>query len=824
MKYVINLNGSIKAYENTEQINQFSVNANKIYVAFDGLNIRDYVPYIAFERADKKTSPLIGMSFCEFTLNDTKYDGACYSFSDAWVTAISGELALSVILKRNKVTIYTSKINLFVSESVDNDDITYIDDVAYNELVSRLYVLETKFENGYVERAERDSLGNVIYETYETKNEAINKLNEVKQYTNAKVEEAKQHTNSSIATLEQNIQDGELIVGKALKDAFGNEISSSYEKKGIAQTYTDNKIVQLKQELLGTNVNEWYDTFSEIAEYIETDKTGATNMLNSILANTNNINVNTQEIAKLEQKLRSKGLTLRESIEYITTNELKGNWLFTNENQISNLQYNFIANNFVDSENNKFKAITFISVENTHYKVVGVTELEQYIELFNPITKTGLAYDKEGKLKDNYYLTFDVENDRILTLLKEVASKIKVSLNIVGDSFTYNGVPVSTTNDCVNLIINELYKPEEDYTTILNGKFKFKTFDSNTIIINSLIYSTNFKDSKGNNFSNIGVHIEENKISIYGDSNTLIYQDVFEISNGVRKHTLSGLATLNSSTIDDSYYIEFEGTNYEPLLQILKDSGVVTKFIPKYSGGNTNAAGFKIQVVESLPIKDISTNTIYLVPNDTDYSNIYNEYIYVNGNWEMLGFKIDLSGYVQLYQLPKRIALKGDNLMGYWKLKDKLPKFVPEVKAEIGYLAQYIGRPYYGIHIKPIFDEYINEYTHFTIYGTRTQGNTGEYEVKLYDSSDRTGVLANEESYLIFGDVENYMLLSVLNEIALRHGKIDQDSDTLIMYDEKHMSQFIFVTQDFLEGYVDENLDEKLGNIESILNTLNGVM
>lgn len=54
-----------------------------------------------------------------------------------------------------------------------------------------------------------------------------------------------------------------------------------------------------------------------------------------------------------------------------------------------------------------------------------------------------------------------------------------------------------------------------------------------------------------------------------------------------------------------------------------------------------------IQVVQTLPVQDISTTTIYLVPKTTTEQNdAYDEYIYVSNAWEHIGSTdIDLSGY-----------------------------------------------------------------------------------------------------------------------------------------------------------------------------------
>lgn len=56
---------------------------------------------------------------------------------------------------------------------------------------------------------------------------------------------------------------------------------------------------------------------------------------------------------------------------------------------------------------------------------------------------------------------------------------------------------------------------------------------------------------------------------------------------------------------------------------------------------------FAIEVVSELPTEKISNTTVYLVPdNNTKTSDVYDEYIYVNSSWELLGKQtLDLTGY-----------------------------------------------------------------------------------------------------------------------------------------------------------------------------------
>lgn len=73
---------------------------------------------------------------------------------------------------------------------------------------------------------------------------------------------------------------------------------------------------------------------------------------------------------------------------------------------------------------------------------------------------------------------------------------------------------------------------------------------------------------------------------------------------------------------------------------------------------------FGVQVVAYLPETDISEHTIYLMPNSgngTVAGNNYDEFIYVNGEWEVLGFdsSIDLSNYYNKQEVDAAIANAG---------------------------------------------------------------------------------------------------------------------------------------------------------------------
>ncbi len=61
----------------------------------------------------------------------------------------------------------------------------------------------------------------------------------------------------------------------------------------------------------------------------------------------------------------------------------------------------------------------------------------------------------------------------------------------------------------------------------------------------------------------------------------------------------------------------------------------------------SNIKSFNAEIVTELPISNISTTTIYLVAKtDTENNDYYDEYLYINNVWEMIGnTKIDLANY-----------------------------------------------------------------------------------------------------------------------------------------------------------------------------------
>lgn len=104
-----------------------------------------------------------------------------------------------------------------------------------------------------------------------------------------------------------------------------------------------------------------------------------------------------------------------------------------------------------------------------------------------------------------------------------------------------------------------------------------------------------------------------------------------------------------------------------------------------------NADHIKRAVVSGLPQKDIDVNTIYMVPNGLTGMDIYDEYMYINNQWELLGnTQIDLTGYYTKDEVDDTFATIAA-LAEYAKLSD-LPVVPTNVSAftnDAGYLTEH---------------------------------------------------------------------------------------------------------------------------------------
>lgn len=88
--------------------------------------------------------------------------------------------------------------------------------------------------------------------------------------------------------------------------------------------------------------------------------------------------------------------------------------------------------------------------------------------------------------------------------------------------------------------------------------------------------------------------------------------------------------------------------------QLTNDSSFATQTYVNQQIGAIDK--LKKSIVSALPSSNIDANTIYLVPkSSTESGNYYDEYMYINSKWELIGnSKTDMTGFVkkQTYKNP----------------------------------------------------------------------------------------------------------------------------------------------------------------------------
>ena len=115
-----------------------------------------------------------------------------------------------------------------------------------------------------------------------------------------------------------------------------------------------------------------------------------------------------------------------------------------------------------------------------------------------------------------------------------------------------------------------------------------------------------------------------------------------------RETDISGIVTINGKDIATEDIINQALTNYYTKTDSYSKEEVdnLVTAIPK----------FDIKVVDSLPTSNISNTTIYLVVSGTGTPDLYDEYIYVNNQWEFLGSQTTSVGNAVTLDTPQTIT------------------------------------------------------------------------------------------------------------------------------------------------------------------------
>lgn len=140
---------------------------------------------------------------------------------------------------------------------------------------------------------------------------------------------------------------------------------------------------------------------------------------------------------------------------------------------------------------------------------------------------------------------------------------------------------------------------------------------------------------------------------------------------GTDYFTAEDIASLNIPTkvSDLSNDLNFIDNTVNNLTNYYTSSNTYTKSeVDNLIGA---VSSLNIEVVQTLPTHDISTSTIYLVPNSSHgTNNYYDEYIYVSNSWELIGStQVDLTNYYTKTETDTLLGNKQDALVSGTNIK-----------------------------------------------------------------------------------------------------------------------------------------------------------
>ena len=218
--------------------------------------------------------------------------------------------------------------------------------------------------------------------------------------------------------------------------------------------------------------------------------------------------------------------------------------------------------------------------------------------------------------------------------------------------------------------------PSDDYDAVnkkhLDDNFYNKTEIDDSNVAFSQEITEKFEENK---------KYTDEKVSVKADKTELFNKDYNDLTNKpVIPERVSELEDdINIATVDYVQLVKKEIPTKTSQLE--NDSGFadaskideLKKLIPTLVSQLENDADFadktfvkdlvsripkfEIVAVDELPTENISTTTLYLLKTNTEEGNSYEEYVYINNNWELLGTtKINLEGYAKVEDIPTKVS------------------------------------------------------------------------------------------------------------------------------------------------------------------------
>ena len=190
---------------------------------------------------------------------------------------------------------------------------------------------------------------------------------------------------------------------------------------------------------------------------------------------------------------------------------------------------------------------------------------------------------------------------------------------------------------------------------------------------------------------------------------------------------------------------------------------------------------FKIEVVESLPVDNISASTVYLVKDKESVGDLYTEYIYVNGAWENLGKQtVDLSSYSTTEQMNAAIsAAIADLKIGDYYKKTEVDNLL-KTKADSSVLEDYVKTS----ELTSELSNYVKT-SDFNAYKEEVTQTLGDYVTTTVFTEYKGTVTAALDTKLEQSDLAAYVTSQKLTDTLANYVTSESLTTTLADYATK---------------------------------------
>ena len=222
----------------------------------------------------------------------------------------------------------------------------------------------------------------------------------------------------------------------------------------------------------------------------------------------------------------------------------------------------------------------------------------------------------------------DMNLDAVITALSDLQKEVAAKANAadVYDKTTADGTFVK------NVTVTGATASKDGATGIV------------TIDVSGKVNKTDFDTFKQETTNKLATKLESSALDPYAKTIDVVSKTTYDSDKQTTDSAIEALETKVGNKAEGD-------TQASGLYKLISDTEAALR------SEITSIPKFAIEVVESLPIDNISKTTVYLVKDKDSAGDLYTEYIYVDTGWENLGKQtVDLSSYATTAAMNKAIS------------------------------------------------------------------------------------------------------------------------------------------------------------------------